>query len=81
MCEIVFAVEVDDGWRVATCHEPEMATQAESLEELGSMVRDLVNCRSDSSDHRRRWPIRLNFLHDPVLAGTSRFHKHGATNR
>lgn len=68
MNELVFEVEQDDGWLVATCHDPEMATQAESLEELGPMIRDLVDCRFDPDDPRRTWSIRLHFVNDPVLA-------------
>jgi hypothetical protein len=67
MNELVFEVERDDGWLVAVCHDPEMATQAESLETLGPMIRDLVHCRFDPDDPRRGWPIRLHFVHDPVL--------------
>jgi len=52
----------------ATCHEPEIATQGENLEELIAMIRDLVQCRFDEKDERLNWPIRLHFLHDPVLA-------------
>lgn len=68
MNELVFEVEQDDGWLVATCHDPQMATQAESLEELGPMIRDLVDCRFDPDDPRRAWSIRLHFVNDPVLA-------------
>jgi len=64
--ELVFVVEQDgDAW-VAVCHEPEMATQGETLDELLVMIRDLVQCRFDEADERRQWPIRLHFLHDPV---------------
>jgi len=68
MNQLVFEVEVDEGWLIATGHDPEMATQVENIEELGPMVRDLVNCRFDPGDARRHWPIRLHFIHDPVLA-------------
>lgn len=61
-------MEQDDGWLLATCHDPEMATQAESLEKLGPMIRDLVDCRFDPDDSRRNWSIRLHFINDPVLA-------------
>jgi len=65
--EFVFEVEQDDDMLVATCHDPEMATQGENLDELLEMVRDLIRCRFDASDERLGWPIRLHFLHDPVL--------------
>jgi len=53
---------------VATCHEPEMATQCETLDELLAMIRDLVQCRFAENDERLHWPIRLHFLQDPVLS-------------
>ena len=61
--EFVFQIEQDDDMLVATCHEPEMATQGENLDELLDMIR----CRFDSGDDRLGWPIRLHFLNDPVL--------------
>ena len=67
MSELHFQVEEDGDWLVATCHDPEMATQAESLDALPAMVRDLVRCRFDAGDPRLRWPIRLHFAKDPVL--------------
>ena len=68
MNELLFEVEQDANWLVATCHEPEMATQAESLDELGPMIRDLVDCRFEPADPQRTWPIRLHFVDDPVMA-------------
>ncbi len=65
--ELAFHVEQDEGMLVAVCHEPEMATQGETLEELIAMIRDLVRCRFDAADERSRWPIRLHFVNDPVL--------------
>jgi len=67
MKELAFHVEQDDGWLVATCHDPEMATQAESLDKLVPMIRDLVSCRFDPGDEHLHWHIRLHFVHDPVL--------------
>ena len=64
--EFVFEVEQDDNALVAVCHEPEMATQGETLDELLAMIRDLVQCRFEENDERRHWPIRLHFLQDPV---------------
>jgi hypothetical protein len=68
MSELLFEVEQDGGWLVATCHNPEMATQAEHLEELAPMIRDLIACRFEPSDARLRWAVRLHFLQDPVMA-------------
>jgi predicted RNase H-like HicB family nuclease len=65
--ELVFHVEQDEEMLVAVCHEPEMATQGETLEELLAMIRDLVRCRFDAGDERLHWPIRLHFVNDPVL--------------
>jgi predicted RNase H-like HicB family nuclease len=66
--ELVFHVEQDEETLVAVCHEPEMATQGQSLEQLIAMVHDLVRCPFDDGDERLKWPIRLHFLHDPTLA-------------
>ncbi len=65
--ELVFEIEQDEQMLVAVCHEPEMATQGASLDELIAMIRDLVQCRFDDGDERLRWPIRLHFISDPVL--------------
>jgi len=66
--EFVFEIEQDgDAW-VAVCHGPEMATQGENLDELIAMIRDLIRCRFEPNDERLGWPIRLHFLHDPVLS-------------
>lgn len=66
--EFVFQIEQDEDMLVATRHEPEMATSGETLDELITMIRDLVRCRFGEGDERLRWPIRLHFLHDPVLS-------------
>jgi len=66
--ELVFAIEQDEEMLVATCHEPEMATQGETLDELLAMIRDLIRCRFDDKDERLGWSIRLHFLQDPVLS-------------
>ena len=68
MSELHFHVEEDGGWLVATCHAPEMATQAESLDALPAMIRDLVRCRFEPDAPQLRWPIRIHFAKDPVLA-------------
>ena len=67
MNELIFEVEQDGEWLVATCHNPEMATQAECLEALAPMIRDLVNCRFEPDEPQRHLPIRLHFVNDPVL--------------
>jgi predicted RNase H-like HicB family nuclease len=67
MNELVFEVEQDGEWLVATCHNPEMATQAETIEALAPMIRDLVSCRFEIDEPQRQWPIRLHFVNDPVL--------------
>lgn len=66
--EFIFQIEQDDETLVATCHEPEMATQGENLDELLAMIRDLVQCRFGENDEHLNWPIRLHFLNDPVLS-------------
>jgi hypothetical protein len=45
--EFVFQIEQDDDMLVAACHEAEMATQGENLDELLAMIRDLIRCRFD----------------------------------
>ena len=66
--EFIFEVEPDDNMLVATCHEPKMATQGGTLDELLAMIRDLVQCRFAENDEQLHWPIRLHFLQDPVLS-------------
>ncbi len=66
--EFAFQIEQEEGMLVATCHDPEMATQGHNLDELLAMIRDLIRCRFDAGDARLAWPIRLHFLHDPVLS-------------
>ena len=53
---------------MATCREPEMATQGETLNELLFMVRDLIRRRFDEKDERLGWPVRRPFLDGPVLS-------------
>ncbi len=66
--ELIFEIEQEDGSFVAVCHEPEMATQGDTLGELVAMIRDLVKCRFNEGDEHLGWPIRLHFVRDPVLA-------------
>ena len=57
--ELTFGIEREGDGFVAVCHEPEMATQGDTLEELAAMIRDLVKCRFCEGDKRHTWPIRL----------------------
>ncbi len=66
--EFVFQIERDEDALVAICHDPEMATQGENLDELIAMIRDLIQCRFEANDERLHWPIRLHFVDDPVLS-------------
>ena len=68
MKELLFEVEQDNDVLVAVCHEPEMATQGGTLEELIVMIRDLVRCRFEDGDERLHWPVRLHFKQNSVLA-------------
>jgi len=65
--EFVFQIEQEEDTLAAVCHEPEMATQGENLDELLSMIRDLIRCRFDDNDGHLAWPIRAglssHFLH------------------
>ncbi|MEO7298655.1 MAG: 2-oxoisovalerate dehydrogenase [Verrucomicrobiota bacterium] len=65
--ELIFQVEQEDGTFVAVCHEPEMATQGDTLEELVAMIKDLVRCRFEVCAEELQWPIRLHFVSDPIL--------------
>jgi predicted RNase H-like HicB family nuclease len=56
--ELIFDIEQEDGGFVAICHEPEMATQGDTLEELVAMIRDLVKCRFGEGDKHLGWLIR-----------------------
>jgi hypothetical protein len=45
--EFAFQIEQEEDMLVATCHEPEMATQGEVLDDFLAMIRDLIRCRFD----------------------------------
>ena len=79
--EFVFQIEQDEAMLVAICHEPEMATQGENLDELPAMIRDLIRCRFGEGDEHLDWPIRLHFLHDPVVAVTDAIDLHPRSAR
>lgn len=68
MNELVFEIEQDGDRLMATCHDPEMATQAATFDELGPMVRDLVECRFEPGAAQRTWPIRLHLAPDHFAA-------------
>lgn len=65
--ELIFQIQQEEGTFVAVCHQPEMATQGDTLEELVGMIKDLVHCRFEARDEQSHWPIRLHFVNDPVL--------------
>lgn len=65
--ELNFEVKQDGGVFVAVCHHPEMATEADLVGGLQPMICDLLDCHLEPSDERRHWPVRLNFVNDPVL--------------
>lgn len=66
MDELIFIVEedVDGGFRARAIGES-IHTQAETLEELRTMVREAVACHFDANPPRL---IRLHFVRDEILA-------------
>ncbi|MBS0556645.1 MAG: 2-oxoisovalerate dehydrogenase [Proteobacteria bacterium] len=67
MNEIIFQVEeAPEGGYTAHALGPAIFTEAETLDELRSMVRDAVRCHFDEGQGPRL--IRLHFVHDEVLA-------------
>jgi len=68
MNEIIFAVNEDevDGGYSATALGYGICTQAETMEELRTMVRDAVACYFDEANPAPRI-IRLHFVRDEVL--------------
>jgi hypothetical protein len=69
--EIIFEVQEDavGAGFVATAYGHAIVTQADSLEELRSMVRDAVNCHfADGDAGPMPKMIRLHFVRDEVLA-------------
>lgn len=69
MNEIIFDVREDeaDGGFTATALGYGISTQAETLEELRSAVKDAVNCYFDESMQRPKI-IRLHFVREEILA-------------
>ena len=67
MSEIIFEVtEADEGGYCASALGYGINTQADSLEELRTMVRDAVKCYFDDPAQAPRI-IRLHFVRDEVL--------------
>jgi hypothetical protein len=68
MTEIVFQVEEDpDGGFTARAVGASMFTEADTVEELRTKVRDAVTCHFENPDERPRI-IRLHFTRDEVIA-------------
>ena len=68
MTEIVFQVEedpIDGGW-VARAIGASIVTQADSIEELKTMVRDALHCHYDNEEDIPP-VIRLHFVRDEVF--------------
>jgi hypothetical protein len=67
MSEIVFLVEESpEGGYIARALGYSIFTQADSMEDLRTMVRDAVACHFDDADRPK--VIRLHFVRDEVLA-------------
>ena len=66
--ELNFDVRNEEGLLVAVCHEPEMATQGRTMEELIHMVRELIQCHFDEGDERRNAKPRLHLHEETALA-------------
>ena len=69
MNEIVFEIEEDsvDGGYVARALGHGITTQAESIPELKTMIRDAVHCHFDNPEQRPK-VIRLLFIREEVIA-------------
>lgn len=69
MSEIIFQVledEVDGGY-TASAMGYGIHTQAESLDELKSNIKEAINCHFDESEEMPRL-VRLHFVRDEVFA-------------
>ena len=67
MTEIIFLVEEDPkGGYIARAINEAIFTQADTLEELRSMVRDAVQCHFDDPD--RPQFIRLQIVREEIIA-------------
>ena len=68
MRELIFEVTEDiEGGYVASALGIGIHTQAESVDELRTMVREAVDCYFDETDEKPTL-IRLHFVRDEVLA-------------
>jgi len=69
MSEIIFEVREDgtDGGFTASALGYGIHTQAETIEELRAMVKDVVNCYFDETMQAPKI-IRLQFVRDEILA-------------
>jgi predicted RNase H-like HicB family nuclease len=68
MGEIIFVVEEsDEGGYIATALGTSIVTEAETIEELRTMVKDAVHCHYDDEDTRPKM-IRLHLVKDEVFA-------------
>jgi hypothetical protein len=65
--EIIFTVQesAEGGYEARALSKP-IFTEADTLEELRSMVRDAVECHFEESDRPK--VIRLHFVKDEVIA-------------
>jgi hypothetical protein len=72
MTEIVFVVEeAEEGGYNAYAVGQSIYTQADSLKELHTMVRDAVICHFDDGDPQTPKIIRLHFVRDEVIPLTA----------
>jgi len=68
MSEIIFEVsEAEEGGYIARALGHSIFTEAETLEELRTMVKDAVACHFDDGNSQRPSIIRLHFVRDEVL--------------
>jgi len=67
MTEIVFQIEEDpEGGYSAKALGASIFTQADSMDELRTMIRDAVCCHFEDPNQRPKI-IRLHFCHDEVI--------------
>jgi hypothetical protein len=65
--EIIFAVEESpEGGFEATALSESIFTEADTLEELRSMVRDAVECHFEADERPK--VVRLHFVRDELIA-------------
>jgi predicted RNase H-like HicB family nuclease len=68
MTEIVFQIEeAPEGGYTARSLGESIFTQADTVEELRTMIRDAVSCHFDDPDQRPKM-IRLHFCRGEVIA-------------